>query len=315
MQQILAAREFPEVKPHQSAFHPVGNGSKSPTELGRSSRQRDSGYGSDASPRGAKTQGRRFTFDADGADLELYNADISSDEEVFLELNEPVIGVINECDERDEADREVEKLLSDCHDEHLATQPGVVRRPLAPLPPPDADIDPAALYEPVNRDLCLITMAFDHTFSRTTCRNPFRPIVSRSVGTQTRNPQCQLVQDALNSHKFTTEHERLRPQSISGHTFPLPDVVPVSRDRSVSLPDVGAFHRREQEQHVGRELRRISDDFHSIYLERNRHRQRTRSMDPSLSSRLGVNLPGYWNSLRRFLTSSPIFSQYNGENR
>ena len=40
---------------------------------------------------------------------------------------------------------------------------------------------------------------------------------------------------------------------------PLPDIIPFPRDRSVSLPDVPAFRR----QQVGKELRRISDEFFS----------------------------------------------------
>ena len=68
---------------------------------------------------------------------------------------------------------------------------------------------------------------------------------------------------------------RLRFQSESeedGSEGPLPDVIPFQRDRSVSLPDVPAL-RRPSEQEVGRELRRISDEFHSSF-----HRVRTVSV-------------------------------------
>ena len=48
------------------------------------------------------------------------------------------------------------------------------------------------------------------------------------------------------------------------NTCPLPDVVPFQRDRSVSLPEVPVL-RHASEQEVGRELRRISDEFHSSF--------------------------------------------------
>ena len=53
-------------------------------------------------------------------------------------------------------------------------------------------------------------------------------------------------------------------QEGAGCDGPLPDVVPFQRDRSVSMPEVPAL-RQPSEQEVGRELRRISDEFHSSF--------------------------------------------------
>ncbi|XP_053398859.1 uncharacterized protein LOC123523910 [Mercenaria mercenaria] len=318
MQQMLTSKDHKDARTYPSAFQPVGVLAKSSADAGK---KRDSGYGSDVSPAGLKTQSRRFTFDEDDVDSELCQAldeiDISADEDVFVDHFEPLIQVINECDESDETDKEVEELFDEYHSENTVSENVQIRRPPAPLPTPDvnngSDITHSA---DGSRDLCLIASPFYHTNWNTNdrhiCKNPFRPIVSRSVGTQTPNPHCQLVQDALRSKKVTLRRGRLRLQSDSEQVFyPLPDVVPISRDRSISLPDVPSFH--EHEQHVGRELRRISDDFHSVYLRRHR-RQRTRSEEPSTSSRFSVDLPGYWNSLRRFVSSSPIFQAWSREN-
>ncbi|KAJ8309444.1 hypothetical protein KUTeg_014318 [Tegillarca granosa] len=53
-------------------------------------------------------------------------------------------------------------------------------------------------------------------------------------------------------------------QSLSS---PLPDIVPIHRDRSVSLPSVPSL-QAQNEAEVGRELRRISDEFHLSYVPR-----------------------------------------------
>lgn len=291
----------------QSAFHPVGSGSKSPVDIGvRRSAHRDSGYGSDFSPAGVKTATRRFTFDdRDGVRSELSNRfddlDLSSDEEVFIDSD---ISAISEPDDDDEADREVENLLRHCHSDETSCETNVIIRPVAPLPT-------AGSESRNERDLCLIASPYYHTKWRArdslTGRCSFRPIVSRSIGTQTPNPHCLLMQEAFNSNMLTRHNDAMH----SGHEFPLPDVIPGTRDRSVSLPDVQTLRRREHEMHVGQELRRISDDFNTIYLKRRGHRARTRSVDPSAMSRFGVDLPGYWNSLRRFLSTSPLFQLYN----
>ena len=61
---------------------------------------------------------------------------------------------------------------------------------------------------------------------------------------------------------------RLRMPSDVERFTRLPDLIPMPRDRSISLPDVESLRRREQEQHVGRELRRISDAFNTEYRSR-----------------------------------------------
>lgn len=70
----------------------------------------------------------------------------------------------------------------------------------------------------------------------------------------------EMITDSLarNRHNSAGDHN---PSTSS----PLPDIIPVSRDRSVSLPDVPSL-RQQQEQAVGRELRRISDEFHYTFI-------------------------------------------------
>lgn len=323
MQQLLTSKNSEDDHSHTSAFQPVNVLAKLPTTP---CKKRDSGYGSDFSPAGLKSQSQRFTFDDDDdIDSELCDAlddvDISADEEVFADHFEPLFHAISECDENGDTDKEVEELLGDSPARtYSGPQNFQICRPAAPFPTSkNGEVSGTNDRESGSRDLCLISSPYYHTTwsrrDKTMCRNPFHPTGSRSVGTQTPNPHCQLVQDALSSKKVTVTRGRLRLQSEGEQVFhPLPDVVPISRDRSISLPDVPSLQRLEHEQHVGRELRRISDDFHSVYLRRQRRRPRTRSEDPPASSRFSVDLPGYWNSLRRFVSSSPIFQAWSREN-
>jgi hypothetical protein len=208
MQQILTSKDLTEYRKHPSAFQPVGSVLKSPTAVGK---KRDSGYGSDFSPAGQKSQTRMFTFDDSDMESEICDAfddiDISADEDVFVDHFEPLIEVIDECDESDETDKEVEELFEEHHEEHTVTGSVPICRPQAPLPTPEVD------DERDSTELCLISSPFYHTnwnnIDRFICKNPFRPIVSRSVGTQTPNPHCQLVQDALRSKQIALRRGKI----------------------------------------------------------------------------------------------------------
>lgn len=151
----------------------------------------------------------------------------------------------------------------------------------------------------------------------------FRPI-SRSVGTQTPSPVSQLVSEAIGVQGDNSRFQpyrllqrgsgRARPRFQSdseedGSDGPLPDVVPYQRDRSVSLPEVQAL-RLHSEQQVGRELRRISDEFHSSF---HRVRPRRGILQHAASFPLNFDLAGYWNSIRRYL--SPVNNDLTHQDR
>lgn len=215
MQQMLPSRDHIDTSSaHPSAFQSVSPLIKSPKDQETCARNRDSGYSSDFSPAGVKTPSRRFTFEFEDVDTDLCNNldenDISADEDVFVDQFEPLIHVIKESDESDDADKEVAALLRS--EVHTYNTGAVQRcRPLAPLTVNTNDTPNGARSLDTSRDLCLIASPFYHTRWNTSdryrpmimCRNSFRPIVSRSVGTQTPNPHCQLVLDAMLSNKLT----------------------------------------------------------------------------------------------------------------
>lgn len=210
MQQLLKSKDSKD--PHPSAFQPFNVLAKSPTTC---SKKRDSGYGSDFSPAGLKSQHQKFTFDDDDddnendVDSELLSAldemVINTDEEVFDDHFEPIFHAINEGDENDETDKEVEELL--CQSDNLDTENVETGRPMAPIPTPQNGniCDTNSVHG--SGELCLVASPYYHTHWNTRnkymCRNPFHRTGSRSVGTQTPNPHCQLVQDALRSKKVT----------------------------------------------------------------------------------------------------------------
>lgn len=217
--QMLTTKDPGDSQIRSSAFKPVGAGAKSPISLSSNSRKRDSGYSSDFSPARVKNPELTFTFDDDELDDEscVFHAadddiDISADEDVFVNQFESVMNVIFEEENDDEdADREVEELLNDDVDTDTeVSQSGQIRRPSAPLPSPEVSGYSSEGSE--SDELCLIASPFYHTKwtmkDRVLFINPFRPIVSRSVGTQTPNPHCQLVQDALRSNTLMLNRGR-----------------------------------------------------------------------------------------------------------
>ena len=115
----------------------------------------------------------------------------------------------HDTDDTDEADKEVEELLSgsgELGQSDITSQPlhSNLCRPAAPVPTPE---DFQEETENVNCDIPNCTnnevtdLAISHSFhhmpwNRSRRKYYFRPI-SRSVGTQTPNPNCQIIREAI----------------------------------------------------------------------------------------------------------------------
>nr|KAG5693938.1 hypothetical protein BaRGS_008207 [Batillaria attramentaria] len=110
-----------------------------------------------------------------------------------------------------------------------------------------------------------------------------RPLIARTIATQTPHLHCQLIDQILDCPqgvpgcargsavrrlRYYSEGEETVGQSSLPHG-PLPDLVPVThvtRERSLSAPDLETLQRqRLAAREVGRELRRISDEFLHTY--------------------------------------------------
>ena len=180
-------------------------------------RKRDSGYGTDFSPASHTSNSRRFTFDSelDETDTELdvvyefENMDIRA--EVFAEGNEHGVS-----DDRDEADKEVEELLSgsgELGQSDSISQPVELNpcRPAAPIPTPEdfqEEHGDRNCDIPNNNHSEVMDYAISHSYhhmpwNRNRRKYYFRPI-SRSVGTQTPNPNCQIIREAIGVINGTT---------------------------------------------------------------------------------------------------------------
>ncbi|ESO94346.1 hypothetical protein LOTGIDRAFT_161572 [Lottia gigantea] len=164
---------------------------------------------------------------------------------------------------------------------NVATLQRQVSQPMAvPLSPPIADI---ALRNGVQAPFTLPGRYYSRV---------------ASVATQTPHVLSQMLHHVISEPAFVTQSRgtvlrRLRHSSdsddfVNGQSSnahgPLPDIIPHVRDRSVSLPDMQAL-RVQRELEVGRELRRLSDEFNTSYS-RGRERRRasiTFEMAPSNS--------------------------------
>ncbi|XP_046366164.1 uncharacterized protein LOC124141987 [Haliotis rufescens] len=138
----------------------------------------------------------------------------------------------------------------------------------------------------------------------------------RNVGTQTPHEHCRLLIQYLETPLPLTAqgpvHRRQRyysegedPQEAESDNAPLPDIVPTPRDRSVSLPDVQAL-RQQREIEMGRELRRISDEFNSTHGSRRRLYPVAENFEGEAASFPGAR-PAYmtvWTSLRSLFFGS-----------
>lgn len=277
-----------------------------------SSGKRDSGYGTDNSPASAAL-GNQLMFSFDDIPSSPLSDEPSAQEslENSGELEDPVSGDIS--------DQEVEMVLSNPSSPGLHPSIPVPNRPSAPFPrggEAEMDLD---LIQGISSESCISSPCVQRTRSRVR-RNGvyFRPIVNRSVGTQTPNPTCQIVHDVIDRfHPYghvrdsltRNRHNSAEDQHPSSSS-PLPDIIPTSRDRSVSLPDVPSL-RQQQEQAVGRELRRISDEFHEAFT--TPLRRPSLFMGPqSFPGSARFNMANLWDSLRSFI-SSPVTVRHDDD--
>lgn len=178
---------------------PISSGSqeKSPTiqQPLNSDNKRDSGYGTDinyspASQTSGTSAPGQFTYEIQEEFEEMH----LEENEVFIDssesgnVNQDILRV--EDDDGDDTDKEVEDLLSDSVEvNHTVSQPINIQRPQAPIPTPeeDKDEDTTVKFTIGENFDGQISRPFHHTqWSRQDRqRNRFRPIASRSFGTQT----------------------------------------------------------------------------------------------------------------------------------
>lgn len=297
MQQMFNTKKKDESTVHQSELYPF------PITMGRypvAPGQRDSGYGTDYSPASASSSSRQFTF-SESWDIFEEMDDLNLAEEVFPESGETNKVTMNKTvDDDDDTDKEIEELLSDNAEvTRTVSQPISIQRPPAPIPTPEY----YAILQPVHNACCN---------KKERHRNRFRPIPSRTFGTPTPGPRNQTISDARsvravrpNTHSSYCRRTRVQSESGDGESnSPLPDVIQFPRDRSVSLPDVPAYRRQQHEQEVGRELRRISDEFNSSFT---RVQQGNSSQSSSFPLRVNIDFYACISGIRRILSSSPVF--------
>lgn len=206
-------------------------------------------------------------------------------------------------------DKEVERAMSP----ETMGLPIPIARPSAPAP-----------FQINTEDHCIsgtenfTSYRFQRHMKRSHHKCYFRPIGRRTISTQTPHQHSQILQHAVSTlsdrfHPYEesigrgTVHNRLRHNSDDYVPHgPLPDVIPIGRDRSVSLPDVPAW-REAHETEIGKELRRISDEFHFSY---HTPRQARILIRPRFGCLPGAwNLGRLWDSLRDLFTPSPATNQ------
>lgn len=281
---------------HSLTAKQLNGNTSSPNQYDR--RKRDSGYCTDFSP-GLGTKGsRRFTFDSDcdGSEFELSgefgNLDIDND--VFEDDTVSDIDI-----QYDDADKEVEDLLSKSGElgqtnyvsKSLKIDPF---RPAAPIQSLREDWDDHSENDSAKGDDSgIVCNSFCQKHQvlivENICKHckisNFRPI-SRNTETALPGLHGHTVHEATGGlakprfqpymfSKAGCAAHRLRlrlDNEAHGIKGPLPDVVPVPRDRSVSLPEISGLKELE----IGRELRRISDEFDSA-LNKAKKRQSRRN--------------------------------------
>ncbi|XP_060590751.1 uncharacterized protein LOC132745790 isoform X2 [Ruditapes philippinarum] len=243
--------------------------------------KRDSGYGTDVNSPASQSSGtsvpRQFVFGSCGTDVDisetLEEMDINDNEDVFPKCDEERHNEASDQNVDDDNDKEVEELFGEsCELDHSVSEPIAIQRPQAPIPTPEGIDDARNMgWAPLenSEDTSVSEPLYLNSWTRKDRqRRRFRPIASRNFGTQTPSPKDQeFGQLGPNSKGRSRRPLRLRCESESSgveeYHQHLPDLIPQPRDRSVSLPSVPSF--RMQEQEVGRELRRISDEFNSSF--------------------------------------------------
>ncbi|XP_060607542.1 uncharacterized protein LOC132759736 isoform X2 [Ruditapes philippinarum] len=217
---------------------------------------RDSGYGTDYSPSpSSNTSSRQFVFNDDMVpggnvstrtrvemiDLSHRLQDIHVDPK-----NNVDIGSDTEpesvLDEHDEEVRDINANNSDCN-QFVSPEGEIIKRPSAPLP-------------------CLLNIATGGD-QRSRESDGSTPAVLKPLKLRNTTPSEIALQNNSSNSASTVQ--------VLSHT----SVDHLSRDRSHSMPNVRAL----REQEVGRELRRLSDDFFNFHI--SRRRQRTLSVESS----------------------------------
>lgn len=280
-------------------------------------KKRDSGYLThDNSPATPATPNKQLQFNFDEDIVSEENSSRSAKFNKFDDSGELSDDCFYDAEEMSEnTDKEVECAMSL---ENIRTVPIPFVRPSAPAPQFDNDVpeDLGCISETEH----FISYSFHRVSSLRSSnyhkRRHFRPIGQRTISTQTPHQNSQILQHAVNTlsdrfHPYDaplargTVHNRLRHNSDDYVPHdPLPDLVPLAmgRDRSISLPDVPAL-REAQETEVGKELRRISDEFHFSY---HTPRQARIMIRPQAGSFPGTwRFGGFWDSLRHLFTPSP----------
>ncbi|XP_022332203.2 uncharacterized protein LOC111129941 [Crassostrea virginica] len=277
--------------------------------------KRDSGYATDNSPANLVPGHGQLLFNFD----DIPNR--SLDDPSSLE-NSGAFNSTGDQEAGDTSDQEVEMVLSNPSSPGLGPSIPVPMRPSAPFPSATGGEMELDLIQGIKSDSdscpCISSPSLYRIRSRRTGYY-FRPIVNRSVGTQTPNPVSQILCDAIERfHPYghvrdsltRNRHNSAGDQNPSTSS-PLPDIIPTSRDRSVSLPDVPSL-RQQQEQAVGRELRRISDEFHDAIITRQR-RPSIFGGPQSFPGSARFNMANIWDSLRNFITSPVTVRHDDGD--
>lgn len=278
--------------------------------------KRDSGYHTDNSP---AAHGNQLMFNFDDIPSK------SGDHPCHESFESSGVFDLEEQSSGDTSDQEVEMVLSNPNSPRLEPSLPLVSRPSAPLPgESDREMRLDLIQGIVSEPRLSISSPSQNrgvSFQRTRSRRHacyFRPIVNRSVGTQTPTPTCQILNDVIDRfHPYGHIRDSLtrnRHNSAGEHnpstSSPLPDIIPASRDRSVSLPDVPSL-RQQQEQAVGRELRRISDEFHYAFTTPPR-RASVFGGPRSFPGSARFNMANLWDSLRNFI-SSPVSIRHDND--
>lgn len=183
----------------QNASGKTVNMGKSPTLSAVLGSKRDSGYGTDfvnspaSQSSGTSAPKPVFVFGSSDTDIDfcehLEQMDLNDNEDVFAEGSRPnVLDVDN-----DDTDKEVEEFFSDSVElPHSVSEPISIQRPQAPIPTPEGDDNVGLGHGDYS-----VSRPYHHTLwtRRDRQRHRFRPIASRSFGTQTPSPHSQILRE------------------------------------------------------------------------------------------------------------------------
>lgn len=190
--------------PMRNKMEPRSNKLKIPMEkvsaFYKYDRERDSGYLTDNSPASINNQ-LQFNFDEESVNEE--NTDVKSHFEIF-DTDDMSDDCFEDEDEMaDNINKEVECTMS--LDRNISVPIPVVRRPSAPAPPINNEID--------DGNISKIELFTSYRFQRESCRRNkwfFKPIGRRTISTQTPHRHSQIIQDCV-----STLSDRFHPYDAS----------------------------------------------------------------------------------------------------